>query len=969
MIDKKLFPFIICVIFVVFAFRAEAQYFSTGQDPARVSWRQINTEHFQIIFPEEYESKAQQLAFVFDKVYDYGQKTLNHSPKKISIILHTQTAYSNGLVGWSPRRVELFATPHQGIYAQDWLEQLAVHEFRHVVQLGKIQSELPGIIKVLFGEQATAAAIAAYLPFWFIEGDAVITETSLTNSGRGRLSSFLMQNKAQVVEKGLYSYDKASLGSYKDFVPNRYRFGYWLTAAIRKEYGAGIWEEVLSEVGSKPLSISPLNRVLKKYSGLKKEALYTKVFQHYENEWNHEYAKLQLTETKQVIKKPKFYTDYQCLFVREGDEVIALKKSRDDIDHIVKISNGKEKVLFTPGSIYRESISGRENLLIWSERRPHIRWEHADKSVIIIYNIDTKVKKVLKFGNNLFAPAISPSLKYFAAVEITDTNDYNLSVFDINSGEKIDSFSTKDNQFFLTPCWSDTDEKLYMICLSDKGKYLASYSLTTKAFTNISPVSFHDIRNPIFHGGKILYTASYTGIDNIYSLDPENKEITQLSSVPFGADYPFQIGNHLYFSNYSSEGYHIASMNTSNSVGETISKNDFTNYHLADQMAKQENAVLSFNGKTEAEYESRKYSKLANLFNFHSWSPAYMNINDYELRPGFSIFSQNKLGTAETHLGYEYEPAEEAGKFKVGFNYSGFHPIIDTEISFGKRSSNIPLIRQFVNDNGDVVRQDTITQNISWNELNFEMDVRLPFRFNNGKYSQLIQPSINYEYEKLSRNNSTPENFIESNYSILTPRVYFQNILRQSELSILPRWGQAVDLIYRNTPLGGIDIGSLSAAQMYLYFPGVSKTHGLRFYAGFQEKGKDGDGNITFSDVIKRPRGTSRFQNNEMVSFSVDYAMPLLYPDLSLGVLAYIQRLRASFFYDYTNYKGNLFDTSRTVLGQYEQNIESIGVELIGDGHFMRLVAPVSAGVRGMYHPHNQSTSFQFLVSVNFNGI
>ena len=57
--------------------------------------------------------------------------------------MHTRTAQSNGLVAWAPKRIELFTTPHQQIYSQDWLEQLALHEFRHLVQLDKIQSELP----------------------------------------------------------------------------------------------------------------------------------------------------------------------------------------------------------------------------------------------------------------------------------------------------------------------------------------------------------------------------------------------------------------------------------------------------------------------------------------------------------------------------------------------------------------------------------------------------------------------------------------------------------------------------------------------------------------------------------------------------------------------------------------------------------------------------------------------------------
>ena len=92
----------------------------------------------------------------------------------------------------------------------------------YYVQMDKIETELPFILRAMFGEQAAAAAVAAYVPFWFLEGDAVVSETALSHSGRGRNPYFLMENKAQAVENGIYSYDKASLGSYKDYVRNNF---------------------------------------------------------------------------------------------------------------------------------------------------------------------------------------------------------------------------------------------------------------------------------------------------------------------------------------------------------------------------------------------------------------------------------------------------------------------------------------------------------------------------------------------------------------------------------------------------------------------------------------------------------------------------------------------------------------------------------------------------------------------------
>src|SRR5680860_1361235 len=106
------------LLFVIFCgiSNLKAQYFQTGQDPASLKWRQINTENFQLIYPDYYELQAQKLANVMEKVYDYGGNSLLHKPKKISIILHTQTVKSNGLVAWAPKRSEFYTTPHPVSY-------------------------------------------------------------------------------------------------------------------------------------------------------------------------------------------------------------------------------------------------------------------------------------------------------------------------------------------------------------------------------------------------------------------------------------------------------------------------------------------------------------------------------------------------------------------------------------------------------------------------------------------------------------------------------------------------------------------------------------------------------------------------------------------------------------------------------------------------------------------------------------
>jgi len=217
-----------------------AQYYSTGQDPASLRWKQIKTKQFRIIYPESFENRSQYLANIMEMVCREETRTLPAKVPRMPVIIHSQSSQSNGLTVWAPRRIEFYPCPPQDSYPEEWLEQLAIHEYRHAVQVSKMNQEYTRVLSFIFGEQALGAVLGLYIPPWFLEGDAVCTETALSNSGRGRTCNFESILRAQLLEKGPYSYDKAVLGSYRTFTPDAYELGYPMVAMARKEYGTGI---------------------------------------------------------------------------------------------------------------------------------------------------------------------------------------------------------------------------------------------------------------------------------------------------------------------------------------------------------------------------------------------------------------------------------------------------------------------------------------------------------------------------------------------------------------------------------------------------------------------------------------------------------------------------------------------------------------------------------------------------------
>ncbi len=179
---------ILLLFFWLFLFvdGARGQYYIRGQDPSGIDWKQIETPHFRVIFPSDYTDQAAYVADILEFIYEPVSSSLGHRPRRVPVILHNRTVVPNGFVSWAPSRIEMFSNPPPDNDPHGWLERLAVHEFRHVVQVDKLNQRFTGIFSTLFGEHATGLALGVFVPQWFLEGDAVAAETAFTHGGRGR---------------------------------------------------------------------------------------------------------------------------------------------------------------------------------------------------------------------------------------------------------------------------------------------------------------------------------------------------------------------------------------------------------------------------------------------------------------------------------------------------------------------------------------------------------------------------------------------------------------------------------------------------------------------------------------------------------------------------------------------------------------------------------------------------------------
>ena len=229
------------VLLLFVSARVFCQFYEYGQDAGSLRWNQFRTPNYRVIYPRGIDSLAQAFADRLEYYYPYLGKPLDHLHSPLPVIVHNESSFSNGVYVFAPKRLEIFTNPDPNDNNEDWLTQLALHEGRHAFQIDKLNQGITRVLFYLGGEQAVGA-MGVFLPYWYLEGDAVDAETRLSNTGRGRQPSFEMPLKAQMLDGGrIYSFSKATMGSFRDYVPNHYQLGYFMVRYGRMVYGDDLW--------------------------------------------------------------------------------------------------------------------------------------------------------------------------------------------------------------------------------------------------------------------------------------------------------------------------------------------------------------------------------------------------------------------------------------------------------------------------------------------------------------------------------------------------------------------------------------------------------------------------------------------------------------------------------------------------------------------------------------------------------
>ena len=913
--------------------------FAEGQSPPGLDWRQIRTDRFTVIFPEAITGDAQRLANTLEHTYGAVSKTLRGPEKPVEVVLISETTESNGFVALAPRRTVWSTTPPQdvGFTPGEWFEVLSLHEIRHVVQNDRMRRGLVGLLYLLSGE--TGENVTNFVtPGWFWEGDAVGTETALSDGGRGRIPEFDLGVRALLLAGERYSVHKAYYGSYRDWYPDYYKLGYFMTTYVRKHYGPETWDKVMGSTANWVFYPFIFSRALKKHTGAGTAETYERTMDELTELWQAQQKDLRTTSLQVLPGQSEsgVWTSYRYPYRLADGSVLVHKSGLADSSTLVQLHpDGRETRLCFYAPMGGIRVGGGK--VAWNRHVPDPRWGRRSYSDVMVLDIASGRKHQITHKAKLFAPAPSADGTRLAAIEFGADRHCYLVVLETVSGVEQARFAAPDGVLWRTPAWSEDGEQIAVVRQDTRGNALERVDTASGEREIVLPHTRDEIGWPVFSGDYLLFNSPYSGIDNIYAIHLSSGARYRVTSRPLAAFHAAVDGDSLLFQDYTIEGYRVAAMPLDAATWTPIDEvEDRRVRHYAPLIAQEQGGSV-LTDIPQRVYPVHSYRPLFHLLKIHSWGFA----PDSESPLSFTINSNDLLNLSTLSSGVEYNYNERTVSFLGDFSLAAWYPIFNVGGRWGGRNSTYTLEKE---DGSDTI-EEKVTD--TWTERSVNGGVEVPLNFSRGHWSSSANLSAKAAWTYISDKNDPTLPIAENQNGHFVPLTYtltFSRARSKALRDLATAWGQRLRLSYHHTPFGGDYEGSLLSGQLRFYFPGLWAHHSLWLEGSYEWQDPTTSTVDAYSHRFESEydfvRGYDYVFHHHFYQGSANYALPLLYPDLNFFSLLHLKRVKTNFFYNY----------GLGIDGSQRTTYQTAGVELTGGFNPLQIVGPeFEIGVRAAY--------------------
>ncbi len=926
------------VFFVFFVFLKSvsfAQYNKKEAAPPNIDWLKIKSENFVFYFPKELDSIAQRSVSFLEKNIHNIKINPSDKIRRSKIILHNQNVIPNAFVSSSPRRSEFFInakaeSPHF-LHNNSWSDLISTHEFRHLVQreVG-YNSFFNKAVHYVFGEGLSSMLTRAAMPNWYWEGDAVYSETSTGDFGRGRVPAFLLTTQNNVLSGRKISYDRQTLGSFKYKTPNEYETGYLMVNYLNESYGEETYNNIVANAHRGSYFLMPFYRSLKKetkknYKEIYKESL-----------------------VRLPSKKTSFSSDYlnvrnnssyySLLYPTEisGERVVVIRQgygSYQDFRIIEK--TGSVSLLFTPGVINDFGrIPSAKNTIAWLEYEKDPRWDKRVYSRVKVLDVNTK--KLLK-----------TSLRgFFSSVDLSpDGNFLLVSVNNLNGSQSFEIYELKTlikkhswnwNEGVVSSLKYSNENSLIGLKTKNGKKEVFLFDLNLKKNTTIY-TTHENIGWPNIINNSLFFSSAKDGFEEIFEFDLSSRKLYLLEGKKLGSYYPniSKDNKSLYYSSMGLSGFDVYQIK----IGD-IKKTEI--------MFKEKNKINEVVFELDKNYQTQKANIGLNIFQPISWGISDFGFSENGLDDiTLGLESVNLFGTLMFSGGYKIDTREKKNKRFFNLSYQGLYPVFDLSFSSSKDFFYQDII---ISRNGGVL--DTIKgADINYKTNEFSSNVKIPLSYSNGKYFSSFVGSLGVSVERFKDFYTTTLSSESGRFPLKTARdkktfvsssIIYSRKHKKSSRQVYNPYEQSMLLEGLKTIGSSNFVGAYVRSDLYLAFPGIKNLHSTRLK--FRAEAQD------IKDYIFKKNITFIYGYDNVFNFSkfygwgVEYELPLMYPDLSLGPIVFIKRVRG---YGFVN--GGIIRGADLGSEKVRDTPKSLGFGFNFDINLFRQNFLFNAGVRYSY--------------------
>ncbi|MDO6496535.1 hypothetical protein [Photobacterium sanguinicancri] len=622
------------------------------------TWLTQDSEHFSVSFRNGHEQEASRALDIAERVHTELLPFFKTAPRiKTQLVLVDDVDVSNGWATPVPYpQIRLYMSPPDDVSSlasnDEWMHNLLRHEYTHILQMELGNGAVKGVRHVL-GRQVFLFP-HALTPTLLIEGLAVYLETNKT-LGYGRLESnhFEMQMRMEIAE-GQKSLNQVVSSARELPFNTHYLYGAYFYDYLATTYGEKAIENYLQDYSRKIIPYFLISGSAERAFGKDFLALWQDFEKYLDNKYSQQIAQLESTAvTGQDVQTSLF----QQTTATSVHGLLVNQSNGEDRPQLSALTL-KEGSPHWQGLSYTKGISAMDSHPSGGLAASRAI-SYADGRLtndIFIYQEEswTRITDHSRFKKVRWMPN---GQKLVTSRKVGGLSE--LWLVDAKADSQQEKLWQGTEGFVLGDYAIVADGSAIIATLKrpQQGWNLERFDLATRTWQALTDTKATESTPVMLDDGRVMYSADYDGIYNIYVMDLANGDVEQWTSEVGGAFAPqWQPELGLVYQAYGSNGYTLREMQSPKAISK---------FKIASKKGRYDYppAVTNHVEKTQPE----PYSALSTLYP-RSWLPV-LSLDDQQSLVGASTSGTDALNRHSYLVSASWDFSNNLANYNVIYQY------------------------------------------------------------------------------------------------------------------------------------------------------------------------------------------------------------------------------------------------------------------------------------------------------------